>query len=314
MMTSIRGSFLALIAIELFLTVLPTGADVGPLQMFKGGGVVAPQSEHHSIRLESQQVIIRLKERSYAVDVDFNLFNTGETITEWIGFPKWVASRTASYPTFIRFEGSVNGKQIKFNEEWDLSGGARLRWNMSNQEFGHLAGRPMKEEWQWLVSQVTFPGHARTAIRVTYEAPYYGKGFYEGSYIYGTGSLWKDNIGKAVFIIDSTEVGGTEKISTYLQGLDARPISKNVLRYEQIDFKPHFEAHLKIKLNEWLGLRKADYVRMRKVVGPVPTDLPSQTIKVKKGLSLPEQDSVPPQKLDRDVPLPPSSKESPVDR
>jgi len=214
--------------------------------------------------LDSQEVIIRLKTFSYVVDVVFNLFNTGDTTTEWTGFPKWVASRVNLYPTFIKVEGAVNGRQIKFDEEWDLSGSTRLRSGMSHEEFFHLAHRPMKEERQWLVSRVTFPGHAGTTICVTYEAPYsYASRHYrEASYIYGTGSLWKDNIGKAVFIVDSTEVGGTEKISTYLEGLAPRPISKNVLRYELRDFKPHIEAHFRIGLKELVG-RKADYVRIK---------------------------------------------------
>ena len=285
MMTFIRGSFVALMATGFFLAPLPVGANIGPLQMFKGGGVVVPLSPHQSIRLDSEQVIISLGERSYAVDAVFNLFNTGETTTECVGFPKWVASRTPTYPTFISFQGSVNGRPIEFNEKWDPSGGSKP----SFEEWRNFRIAVNEEERQWVVSQVTFSGHATTTIRVTYEAPYnYANGYREASYIYGTGALWKDNIRKAVFIVDSSGLGGTEKISTYFEhGFGSqttsanvksapRPIWKNSVRYEIKDFKPHPEAHIRIKGNRFRGgvYQKAHFGRLPLIYPPPPPMLP----------------------------------------
>jgi hypothetical protein len=215
-MTFIRGWLVVVMATGYIFTPQPIAADVGPLLMFRGGGVIAPLSPHPSIRLDSQEVIIRLKPGSYVVDVVFNLFNTGETATESVGFPKWVASQVDFFPTFMRFEGSVNGRQLQFNEERDRSTGAGIKYNVPlTQKL-----TKMKEKRGWLVSQVTFAGHEGTTIHVTYEARYYSQGYHEASYTYGTGSLWKDNIGKAVFIVDSTEVGGQRK---------SRPILKRDL-------------------------------------------------------------------------------------
>lgn len=262
--------------------------------MFKGGGGVAPKSNHQTIRLDSQEVVIRLKKGSYVVNVVFSLFNTGETTTEWIGFPKWTASRTPSFPTFITFQGWVNGKKIDFNEKWGSAGGNRTKFNMSHKAFSYFASKPMKEEHKWLVSQATFPGHAQTLIRVTYEAPYYGKGHTQASYIYGTGSLWKDNIQKAVFIIDSTEVGGSEAISTYFEPRSwsksaghavkavARPLLKNLLRYEIRDFEPDPGAYFRIQFKKSNYMRPpANYVRSKNlprgpvyVRPPLPTEVP----------------------------------------
>jgi hypothetical protein len=281
-MSFIRIRLLTLITTGLFLIPLPTSGDVGPVRMFKGGGVVAPQSQHESIRLDSQKVIIRLKGSSYVVDAVFNLFNTGETTTEWTGFPKCVAPRDASYP--IRFEGWVNGKQVEFSDARDLSRSTKPPWNLSNEEKPSVASRPIMEEHQWLVSQIEFAGRAVTTIRVIYEAPYYGKDFAQAYYIYGTGCLWKDNIGEAVFIVDSTEVGGTDKISTSFENRFrsmptpvARPIMTNVLRYEIRDFKPYPEAHFKIKRSVKLARIKANYVRMKGVIPmPPPPPLPTK--------------------------------------
>ncbi len=272
-MTLIRLSLSALMATLLLLVPLPASADdmtplaglrwgahVRPLDLPRGsdlaaiqGGVVAPKSPHQSIRMGSEEVIIRLKSYSYVVQAVFNFFNEGETTTEWTGIPKWVASRIPSFPTFIRFKGSVNGKEIVFNGEWDISGGARVISKLESVR-RKLSKEPMKHKRQWLVSQVTFPGHANTTIRVTYEAPY-SRGGLRASYIYGTGALWKDKIGKAVFVVDSTAVGGKTQVVTnfdedlgYMKRVVRRPISNSVVKYELSDFEPCPEAVFRLVL------------------------------------------------------------------
>jgi hypothetical protein len=280
-MIFIRGLLLALIAAGFWFIPCPAGTDIGPFRLLVRGGTVAPQAAHQSIRLDSQEIIIRLKRGSYVVDAVFDLFNTGETATEQIGFPKWVVTPTGSFPTFIRFEGSVNGEPITFNEEWDASGGSPFLMNLLAERRLNLASRPMKEERRWLVRQVTFPGHGKTIIRVTYEAPYSVKHYREASFVYGTGSLWKGSIGKTVFIIDSTNVGGPGNISIYFEKgpwpepvsesvkFGRRPILGNVQRCEITHFKPHPEAYLRIKLAHWFGI-KPNYVRMKPMPPPPP--------------------------------------------
>jgi hypothetical protein len=287
-MIFIRRFLVTVLATALICASFTADGDIGPLQMFKGSGVVAPQSPHQSIRLDSQEVVIRLERTSYVVDVVFRLFNTGETKTEWIGFPKWVASRVDSYPTFMRFDGSINGRPLKFNEEWDLSGGEILRNSFSIEEYTRLAQKPMNTERHWLVSQATFPGHERTTICVSYEAPYDGKGYREASYVYGTGSLWKGNIGKAVFIVDSSSLDSKETISTdFVRRVGSSPIpenvksvpkqiSKNKLRYEIRDFEPHPEAYFWIKVSGWLGSRPALYSPPPPQPPPLPTPVKSK--------------------------------------
>jgi hypothetical protein len=274
-MSIIRASMFTLIATAtLFCASQPAGADVGPLQMFKGGGVVAPLFPHPNIRLDYQEVVILLKHKSYQVDVVFNLFNEGENTTEHICFPKWVATRAEvervePFPTFINFEGSVKGERITFNEEWD------------HQMAGNHRSSPWKEGRQWLVSRITFPGNANTTIRVKYEAPYYGR-TREASYIYGTGSLWKSNVGKAVFIVDATELGGAAKISTHFekesegkQGPDdvryvSTTVEPNILRYEITDFEP-YQAYLRIDTHKppsGSRLRMLSNTRLRAISRP----------------------------------------------
>lgn len=229
---SISRLLISTLAAGLLFSPTPGIADMGPLDLFLGGGAAAPKSSHQSIRLESQEVTIHLREVTYTVDVIFQFFNTGETTTEWTGFPKRSLIREVprSRATFTRFNTWANGRKISFSEEPDFTDSSR------------------GEDRKWLVHQITFPGRARTTVRVCYEAPY----FFSGSglsayYIYGTGSYWKDNIGKAVFIIDSSYVGGRMRTDIKFQPtVEGRQISENLVMYEIRDFKPDPEATLRV--------------------------------------------------------------------
>ncbi len=70
-------------------------------------------------------------------------------------------------------------------------------------------GKPSEIRERWLASHITFPGHAKTTICTSYEAHYSSD---RAFYIVGTGRNWKDSIGKAVFLVDSSAVGGARNI------------------------------------------------------------------------------------------------------
>lgn len=242
------------------------------------GGCVAPDHPHESIRLDSEEIIIRLKNSGYVVDAVFDFFNTGETTTEWTGFPKWVAPDANSHWTFTKVECSVNGERIEFNKERDLFWRKILPVDLSaSQKLNPTCTLP-KEDLHWLVARITFPSHMKTKVHLTYEALYYGN-CYEVSYIYGTGSLWKGNIGKAVFVVDSTELCGmTGRISTRFEnGLEPvlfsedvkpelREISSSTVRLEMTDFKPHPEAFFRVRINK--PVLGADYARPMPPIRP----------------------------------------------
>jgi hypothetical protein len=247
-MSYVRILFLVLIAALMLGAPPQTNSDLMPIEKIKGGAA-SPKSPHQTIRLDSQEVIIRLKRFSYTIDATFRFFNTGKTSTEWTGFPKWVVSDKGSTTDldFIRFDGWVNGRQVKFTEERDASkiGEIHSAQNLPTL----LIGTP-----RWLAHQVTFPSKERTTIRVTYEAPYnrVSSDKYEAVYFFGTGSLWKGNIGKAVFFVEGEgRVYFENGLSTrnLSENVKARPISisDNIVRYEITDFKPHPEAQIRVR-------------------------------------------------------------------
>ncbi len=235
-----------LIVSALVLSPQPGITDITPIDYSPPptGGGISPKSPHPAIRLDDQEVIVRLKPYTYTVDAIFHLFNTGETSTEWIGFPKNSTGRSPGplgrVDDFIRFEGSVNGQTIAFTEERDLIKGARAT------QVGILSRG--KNHDGWLVGEGAFPGHAKTTIRVRYETRYgnCGMGCSKAVYIYGTGGYWKDRIGKAVFIIDSTQKGGLDRADarfsgheTKKYGIRRRLISKNIAKCEIRNFEPN---------------------------------------------------------------------------
>ena len=90
--------------------------------LFVEGGGVSPKSEHETVRMESEQVMIRLGRFTYTVDATFHLFNTGETVTEWVGFPKRRIKLIVdgldglAQPDFVRFDTWVDGQHVEVTE------------------------------------------------------------------------------------------------------------------------------------------------------------------------------------------------------
>ncbi|MBM3299487.1 MAG: ankyrin repeat domain-containing protein [Deltaproteobacteria bacterium] len=214
--------------------------------------------------MDEEEVIIRLKPLTYSVDAVFHLFNAGETTTQWIGFPKRAVGRKpgpqGGVLDFSRFEVWVNAEKIPFPEEHDLI--------KSEQESLKGLPPPRKKHSSWLMGQAVFRGGESTRIRVSYEARYDSCGLTcrEAAYIYGTGAYWKGGIGKASFIVDSTEKGDVATIEAVFSSTETsrhlirrRLVSQNVERYEIKDFEPNPDGGLSIKVSEKAADKDSTY-------------------------------------------------------
>lgn len=224
--------------------------DLAPLSQQASGGAASPVSDHASIRMDSEQVKIRLEKDSYSVDAEFIFYNTGETVTELVGFPKvnYLAIRQHEGPTnYMRFETWVNGEKAEIlNSDPDCKP-MTLRDFLDGAKKGTTF--PSREINLWLVHRVKFPGHAYTTMRTKYESRYFVPKFgpKEAIYIVGTGRHWKDRIGKAVFSIDCSRVGGTENVRSHLSMAPGpRLISGGLLVHEIRNSKPEPRAALTV--------------------------------------------------------------------
>jgi hypothetical protein len=210
----------------LFLSSPALWANPAPMPI--SGGTVSTKGPHETIRMDAEEVTIRLGKGVYTVEGVYHMVNSGEATTEWVGFPKNLDKmHDLSYQKFLQFHAWADGKKIPLAEEG----------------------------MQWLAGQINFPAHATTIIRVMYEVKYPETYKWMASagdfaeYIVGTGSLWKGNIGKAVFTVDGSALDEEIKFDAELKAPQCRKLrSGQVIRFDAKDFKPERDATLIVNI------------------------------------------------------------------
>ncbi len=223
-----RSSIFCLTLLLAGLLCTPCLLRANPAPWPISGGTVSAKGPHETIRMDAEEVTIRLGRGTYTVEGVYYMVNSGEATTEWVGFPKnrHEMHEDVSYQDFLQFHAWVDGKRVAF----------------------------AKEGKQWLAGHVTFPGHATTIIRVAYEVKYPETYKYASSddfaeYIVGTGSLWKGSIGKAIFTVDGSAIDGTKTFDAKLNLPQSHKLrSERVIRFDVRDFKPEPDATLNIEI------------------------------------------------------------------
>ena len=219
-------------------------------------GVVSPVSDHANIRMDSEQVIMRLEEDHYSVDAEFIFYNTSETVTELVGFPKvyYLTTREHEGPTnYMRFETWVNGEKAEIiNSDPDdkpMTGKISIIWLRKGLLRKGLRSHHKKLSSGWFIV-LNFRVTQFTKIRNRYQSRY--SVLFEqvkASYIVGTGRHWKDRIGKAVFIRDGPGVGGAENVKFgFPMAPGPRLISSGLLVSEIRNIKPEPRAALTVRI------------------------------------------------------------------
>ena len=216
----------AAILVGVFCALCIPGRQYGAVEM--GSGAVAAKTPHQSIRMDSQEVTIRLGKKSYVVEAAFRLFNTGETTTQWIGFPK-----EGEVSDLVRFDAWHDGRYLAVTDE------PSWIWRKPRCLKGLLSDWWSDE--RWLSQHVKFRGRRQTAIRVSYEADYrHDIGGRSVLYRLGTASDWKDNIARLTFTIDGQAIGGAGHFRVIFVPRQWQALAtENAVRYESTDYKPH---------------------------------------------------------------------------
>lgn len=194
-----RQFVFCLVAGLLFFQSAPGRANLAPVRVTPEG---VTAMHHESIRMEVQDVTIRLRKSDYDVEALFQLFNTGQTITQWVGLHRFCHECTF-FSTFYDFKAEVDGRPVTFT-----------------------AMNPL-----WMVGQVTFPGGASTTIRIRYTARLRSDRN-EGVYIVDNSRYWKGKIKKFFFTIDSSEICDTKRSG------GGRALTNSLRRTERVNFKP----------------------------------------------------------------------------
>ncbi|MEW6351666.1 MAG: ankyrin repeat domain-containing protein [Thermodesulfobacteriota bacterium] len=246
------------------------------------GGCIAPAAPSKTIRLDLMEVTIQLKKVTYSVDAVYHLFNTGQPATVMVAVPKEVRGNTefdtlrgnvyetssAPWPVrdFPRFDAWVNGRKTEFEEVCDLSSETRARiFGRHPRRFSHWGERVPT---RWMTEKVTFAGKTVTTIRVRY-AGFMQRNLVGGLpldpscyYLWGTGRSWKGRIGKATFVINSTDFGrqpGAEFTSILPC---PRCLTKTIATLQIREFEPSIRILLGLNMG-WQALCECDRDKRR---------------------------------------------------
>ncbi len=198
-----------------------------PIVLKDNGAISVPAPA--SIRMESQELVIRLARQYYEVDAVFRFFNTGKTSTQWMGFPKprWGPYDYTKHG-FISFDAWIDGRKVAVLKERDV---VESRLGDHEQEVAAWTG----SKPGYVISEVTFPSRAVTSVRVRYRGRYGRSSVYhEATCGLGPGMFWKGKTEKVVVLIDASRIGGSARVSTKLYPPSRLPtlVGENLVRYE----------------------------------------------------------------------------------
>lgn len=164
-----------------FITFLAGFIFANDTYFYMSAGQLVP-TEEKNIEVEMQEEVINivLEKKYYEVTVDFFFYNYGKTVDLEIGFPFFCTG----------IEG--NGKIFDF----------KCWTNDVETSFSDL---PIEKKWandteleNAYVRNINFPSKKVTGTKITYKSTYGSEAtsYAIAKYLYGTGSSWKNSIGK----------------------------------------------------------------------------------------------------------------------
>ena len=147
---------------------------------YMAGGHLVPTSESDTqVEMKEEIISIYLETGFYEVTVDFSFYNNGATETLEVGFPFFCV-------------GIGDGKISDFK-----------CWTNGVEE--NFTNQPIEKEWRETTKlenaylrNITFPSKEITRTKISYKSTYgvEAPSYSVVKYLYGTGSGWKNSIGK----------------------------------------------------------------------------------------------------------------------
>lgn len=160
-----------------------------------GGNLVPVTDENTLIEMKEEVITLNFTSNYYEVTVDFTFVNTGNTKELTIGFPFFAPGNLGS-GTIFDFECWTNGEKTSYTDK-PIS----RSWDYENQ--------PKLENAY--TRNITFEKNEITTTKIKYKSTYSSNinieknglshAFWDGYYLYGTGSSWKNSIGKIRLVI-----------------------------------------------------------------------------------------------------------------
>lgn len=157
---------------------------------FMAGGQLVPTKEGNvDVEMSEEIINIVLNPNDYEITVDFSFYNYGKDISLEIGFPFFCLG--------IGGEGTISDFKCWTNDVETSYTDYPLKKNWSSNEPTELENA--------YVRTIKFPSKKTTKTRISYKATYgrEAPSYNIAKYLYGTGSSWKNSIGKMTVRIQS---------------------------------------------------------------------------------------------------------------
>ncbi len=175
-----------------------------------GGQLVPTQEADTQVEMQEELINILLEERYYEISVDFTFYNHGKSEKLEIGFPFFCV-------------GNGDGEISDFR-----------CW--TNDVETSFKDYPLKKEWQEdtqlenaYVRSITFPSKEITKTRISYKSTYgrEAPSYSIVKYLYGTGSGWKNSIGKMTVRITNNNSYYAPRWTSFPEGGSIKRIGIN---------------------------------------------------------------------------------------
>lgn len=158
---------------------------------YLAGGQLVPSEEGEvNVEMSSEIINIVLGEDYYQVTVDFSFFNPNEDTTLEVGFPF--------------FEGGIQGSGVIYDFKcWTNDVEIDFSNKLIEKTWAQSTG--LEKAYTRIVN---FPKNETVKTTITYKSKYGSSApsAKVASYLYGTGSSWKNNIGKITLRIQDNEL------------------------------------------------------------------------------------------------------------
>lgn len=210
-----------------------------------GGNLVPVTEDSVPVEMKEERIILDFQKDFYEVTVDFSFYNTGKTTQLTVGFPFFAPGNLGNGKIYD-FKCWTDGKETSFD---DLP--IVRSWDSSNQ--------PKLENAY--TRTIVFKNKELTTTRITYKSTY-GNTRWDGYYLYGTGSSWKNTIGKiTLIVVNNLPYGYPESIrmgsNIWGESIKKRLIKKDDKTFEAVfynvepaEYTDIFYVHFEDILND----------------------------------------------------------------
>ncbi len=159
-----------------------------------GGNLIPVNEESVSIEMKEEVITLNFNEDFYEVTVDFTFYNEENQKELLVGFPFFCPGNYCVNSEIFDFKCWTNGVETSFED-------FPIKRTIKSSDSNKLENA--------YVRSILFPKETVTKTKITYKATYpvYNNGItmshahWDGYYLFGTGSSWKNEIGKITLII-----------------------------------------------------------------------------------------------------------------